>query len=225
MKSKFEEDILSAWNQNAKAWVSAIRNEEIESRITTTNRAVVNIIVKKQPEKVLDLGCGEGWLSRSLTNQGIDVLGIDAIPELIATAVFEGGARFQVMTYQEISSGSLKDKFDLIVCNFSLIGKESVDGLFENFHELLNEDGFVVVQTLHPHTDYDGNDSKDGWRSGSWSGFSDKFKDAPPWYFRTMDTWKKLFTGNRLILSEIIETKKPITGEKLSIVFVGKVNR
>lgn len=223
MKSEFEENIINSWNQNAKAWIGAIEKNEIESRVTTTNKVIIDTIIEKEPNKVLDVGCGEGWLSRALNSKGINVLGIDAISSLVEEARSKGGGRFEVLTYQEVSIHSLKEKFDVIVCNFSLIGKESVDNLFENIHEVLNEDGFFIIQTLHPLANYIGYHYEDGWRKGSWTGFSDQFTNPPPWYFRTLETWKKIFRENGLYLSEIIETKKQSTEEKMSIVFVGKV--
>ena len=223
MKFKYEENIINSWNQNASAWVNAIQKNEIESRILTTNKIIIDTIVEKRPKKVLDVGCGEGWLSRTLSNLGINALGIDVVPELINEAKKQGGGRFEILSYQELSNKSIKEKFDMVVCNFSLLGNESVNKLFKCLYELLNENGFIIIQTIHPFSEFSGHDYKDGWRKGSWTGFSNKFTNPPPWYFRTLETWKNLFHENRIDLCEIIEPKNPLTQKFESIVFVGKI--
>lgn len=223
MELKNEENIINSWNQNAKAWLDAIQKNEIESRILTTNKIIIDTILEKEPKKVLDVGCGEGWLSRALSNLGINVLGIDAVPELVKEAKRQGGGRFELLSYQELSNGSIKEKFDVVVCNFSLLGNESVNTLFGCLTDLLKEDGFLIIQTLHPFSEFKGYDYKDGWRKGTWTGFSDKFTNPPPWYFRTLATWKHLFHENSIDLGEIIESRNPKTQSLASIVFVGKL--
>ncbi|WP_221176052.1 class I SAM-dependent methyltransferase [Brevibacillus nitrificans] len=37
-------------------------------------------IIRYRPSRVLDVGCGEGWLARTLNEEGIDVVGIDGSP-------------------------------------------------------------------------------------------------------------------------------------------------
>ena len=41
-------------------------------------------VLALQPERVLDLGCGEGWLCRALLANEIEAVGIDGVPELVA---------------------------------------------------------------------------------------------------------------------------------------------
>lgn len=68
-------DIIYSWEINATPWIKAIQNNEIESRKLVTNQAIVNVILNDKPARILDLGCGEGWLARSLASKGIAVLG------------------------------------------------------------------------------------------------------------------------------------------------------
>ncbi|RBJ73992.1 SAM-dependent methyltransferase, partial [Pseudomonas sp. MWU12-2534b] len=72
-----ESTLLQSWNHNAKAWIEAIRTGAIESRLNVTNQAIVLAVLGRQPERVLDLGCGEGWLLRELEKRGIDAVGVD----------------------------------------------------------------------------------------------------------------------------------------------------
>lgn len=60
----------------------------------------------------------------------------------------------------------------------------------------------------------------EGWREGSWAGFSADFADAPPWYFGTLESWVALFRENGLRLLEIREPVHPRTGKPLSVILV-----
>ena len=75
-----EAQILDTWHQNAKPWIHAIANQEIESRNLITNQAIVDAILSLHPNTIWDANCGEGWLSRALHENGIDYFGTDAIP-------------------------------------------------------------------------------------------------------------------------------------------------
>jgi hypothetical protein len=54
---------------------------------------------------------------------------------------------------------------------------------------------------------------------GSWAGFSDAFSDAPPWYFRTLQTWVELLRTGGLILQQMQEPLHPRTGKPASVIF------
>jgi len=215
MKKFSDKKIISSWIKNANPWVSAIRDNEIESRVLVTNSSIVKAILECAPKTVLDVGCGEGWMVRELAKSGINCLGIDAVPELIEHAKKEGGGKFRVISYENLSDDTLKKKFDAMVCNFSLLGYESVHNVFRRAASLLNKNGSLIVQTIHPAN------GKDGWREGSWQGFSNKFTDPAPWYFRTLETWKSLFVKNGFELNKIVEPLNPKTKSPYSIIFVG----
>ncbi len=216
--------IIDSWYKNAAPWIVAIQEHQISSRTLATDRAIVEAIVDNGGNTVLDLGCGEGWLTRELTVRGMQVLGVDVVPELIARAQLNNErARFTVMSYEEIASGKLAEKFDIVVANFSLLGDRSVVGLFRSIRTLLNPHGTLIIQTIHPAIANGDRVYLDGWRSGSWAGFSEDFTDPAPWYFRTLATWINLYISHRLSLVEIREPLHPHTGKPASVLFSGKL--
>ena len=158
----------------------------------------------------------------AISSAAIQVHGVDVVPELIDKANKEGDSSFQVLAYEDLSQDTIQKKFDVVVCNFSLLGKESVIKVFESVPELLNDDGYFIVQTIHPIAGCGDETYVDGWRKGSWTGLSNGFTNPPPWYFRTLDTWKSLFLKNGLTLHKIIEPIHPETNVVASIIFVGR---
>ncbi|MFK5894549.1 MAG: class I SAM-dependent methyltransferase [Pseudomonadota bacterium] len=118
--------------------------------LVITNKAIVNVILEHSPKTVLDVGCGKGWLSRELIKSNVITLGVDVVPAFIESAQNKGSGIFKKLSFDDLASGVLKEKFDIIVCNFSLLGKESVTKLFCYVPHMLNSGGSFVVQTIHP---------------------------------------------------------------------------
>jgi len=215
--------VIDSWRTNAAPWSEAVRGQRIESRRLVTDRAAIDAVVSVTPRTVLDLGCGEGWLARALSERGMMVTGVDAVPALIQTAQKAGGGEFRVASYEDITGGMLRERFDAVVANFSLIGGPAVDALIEYVPNLLTPGGHLVIQTLHPVAACGELPYADGWRPGSWAGFSDDFTDPAPWYFRTMESWDRLLARSGLRLTERREPVNPGTGKPASVVFMARV--
>jgi 2-polyprenyl-3-methyl-5-hydroxy-6-metoxy-1,4-benzoquinol methylase len=219
-----DDKIVDSWRKNAAPWTAAVRDNRIESRVRVTNQAIVDAVAGRAPSSVLDIGCGEGWLVRALAARGIRAVGVDVVPELIDHARRAGDGEFSVASYEDIIDGGFEATVDVAVANFSLIGKESVDGLVRRAPSLLAPGGALVVQTMHPLIACGEPPYVDGWRAGSWSGFSDDFTDPAPWYFRTLERWVALITSANLRLVEMREPLHPITERPASVIFVAEVS-
>jgi 2-polyprenyl-3-methyl-5-hydroxy-6-metoxy-1,4-benzoquinol methylase len=218
-----EQRIVACWHGNAQAWTAAVRERRIQSRTLVTDRAIVDAVRSRAPRSVLDIGCGEGWLGRALAASGINVLGIDVVPGLIAQARAGGGGEFRVASYQQAAAGTLGFTADVAVCNFSLLGKESVETIFAAVASLLNSGGAFIIQTLHPVEACGEAPYRDGWRDGSWAGFSGDFTDPAPWYFRTLESWLELFRRYGLTLLQLHEPLDPRSQRPASVIFIAGV--
>lgn len=217
-----EARIVDSWHKNASPWTAAVRGNQIESRRVVTDRAIVDAVLSRSPASALDVGCGEGWLVRALAKHGVRVIGVDVVPALIEQAKLAGGGEFRVASYEGIAAGELAVRVDVAVANFSLIGKESVENLLHRAPALLNPRGALVIQTLHPVVACGDLPYEDGWRLGSWAGFSDDFSDPAPWYFRTTESWVKLLADSGLRLLESREPLNPTSGKPASVIFIAE---
>ena len=156
---------LNSWHKNVSSWTDAVRTNQIESRRLVTNRAIVDAVMSRSPKQVLDIGCGEGWLSRALSERGVEVTGIDVAPGLIAEATAAGGGTFSVVSYEEVAAGDFRAQVDVAVANFALIGGDAVDALIRSVPRLLAPGGALIVQTLHPVVATGDAPYEDGWRN------------------------------------------------------------
>lgn len=222
--SKKANPIIQSWEFNAKKWIKTIENDEIESRRLVTNSAILKNILKRKPEKVLDIGCGEGWLVNTLAKHKIRTTGVDAVASLIENAKSKGKGTFKIASYEKLTKGiSFKNEpFDLISINFALFENNKTAKLLKKLPDYLTKNGKVIIQTLHPcFVDMD-EFYKSGWKENNWKGLKRNFTQPHSWYFRTLKDWIKLFKKIGLKLEEIEEPIHPKTGRPASIIFVLK---
>jgi 2-polyprenyl-3-methyl-5-hydroxy-6-metoxy-1,4-benzoquinol methylase len=204
---KAEDDIIRSWHINAQPWAKALQFQQIASRRLVTDQAMIDAVQSVAPRTVLDIGCGEGWLARALARGGVEVMGIDVVPALISAAKRLGPGTFAVHSYADVAAKTLNcGSFDAVVCNFSLLGKESVESLIGAIGGYLNPRGHFILQTLHPVAACGDRPYRDGWRPGSWTGFSADFSDPAPWFFRTMASWYAMLLRCGF---EVVECREP----------------
>ena len=171
------ESVLDSWKVNAKEWIKALETQAIDSR-SITNPAIVDLIERYNPKKVLDAGCGEGWLSIRLQELGISGSGIDATEDLIERAKSKSRMPFYVQSFEQLIQGAPAQggPFEAVVFNFCLYLKDEVPLLLKAISDNLNGRKLLFIQTLHPFT-FIGSESsyKNQWIEDSWKGLKGNF--------------------------------------------------
>ena len=218
---KPSDDILNSWHHNAANWIATIEHHEIESRRLVTNAAIVKAVIGTGASKILDVGCGEGWLTRALRQKGLNAYGLDAIHQLVTAAIEKDGPFYAVASYQDLAAGnwSCPEMFEAAVINFALIDEQDTEAVLQALPAYLIPGGYVVIQTLHPHLRIAAGDYVTGWKEGSWDGMKRTFTHAYPWYFRTLEDWMHLLQ-KRYSLVALQEPLHPETKQPLSLIFI-----
>jgi 2-polyprenyl-3-methyl-5-hydroxy-6-metoxy-1,4-benzoquinol methylase len=217
------EALVRSWTANAAAWTRAVRDGGIESRRLVTDDAIVRTVEELRPGRVLDVGCGEGWLARALAERGMRVTGVDASPELVEAAQQAGGGDFHAATYDELAADPLRfgRDFDAVVCNFSLLDDRPA-ALLAALREATAQDGSLVIQTVHPWAAAGDEGYVDGWRTETFAGFGGDFAAPMPWYFRTMASWMDVIAQAGWRLFRLGEPVHPQTGRPASLLIIAE---
>ncbi len=210
----------ASWDVNADAWTRAVRSGAIASRRRGTDAAIVAACAVQPGERVLDVGCGEGWLTRALTAAGGDVLGVDGAAALVDAAREAGGGRFEVASYATLSAATTAapGPFDLIVCNFALLDAD-LGPLLRGLRARLAPSGRLVIQTVHPVATAGTEGYREGWREEIFAAFGGEFRAPMPWYYRTFEGWVAALRQAGLAIS-MLQEPRDADGNVLSLVWV-----
>lgn len=218
-----EQQLQNSWVTNAEAWTQVVRAGQIESRRAGTDEAILKAVSQRVTGRVLDVGCGEGWLARALAAGGFEVAGVDGSEALITRAQELGGGTFWTLGYTEIAAdpSRLQGPYAAAVCNFSLLG-EDLAPLLSALRTALTGDGWLFIQTVHPFAASKGEPYHDGWRTENFTSFGESFKEAMPWYFRTVGSWVRLLRSTGFNLVDCIEPIHPASGQPLSLLLIAQ---
>lgn len=113
---------------------------------------VKEILTRLEITSVVDLGCGQGILERSV-GPNVRYLGIDISPELITQARKLSRVRepnFMVADLGKPVKVTL-GKFQCAVSMLALQNIENYQGFFENVGKLVEKDGYVILTLNHPY--------------------------------------------------------------------------
>ena len=213
---ELEAQLQSSWIDNAAAWTDAVRQGRIPSRKAGTDGAILDAVRSFPPCSLLDLGCGEGWLARTLSAEGYTVTGVDASAPLIEKAAKAGGGVFVAMSYQDLV---LEQQFNLVVANFSLLG-ENIRPILEKVHRWLAKDGAMIIQTLHPMSQDPDMRYQSGWRIETFAQMGDGFTAQMPYYFRTFSRWIEELNAAGLSVVRCHEPLHAESGRPVSLLIV-----
>lgn len=213
-----------SWTTNAAAWTTAVREQAIPSRRLVTDAAIVaaceRVIDGRRGVRALDVGCGEGWLTRALVGLGARATGMDASAPLIdAARDAGGGGDYVCVSYEQLTSDAtvLAGPFDLVVCNFALLD-DRVAPLLSALARRLPAAGVILIQTVHPWAAVGDGPYDDGWRTETWGAFERAFPSPMPWYFRTTGSWLDVAREARLVVDRLDEPIHPQSKKPLSLI-------
>ncbi|PCJ98253.1 MAG: methyltransferase type 11 [Flavobacteriaceae bacterium] len=216
-----EKGIQTSWNQNAQEWIDILASDKIGSR-TYTNKAILSVLAALPGVKILDMGCGEGWLCRAITQINKKAVGIDGTVDLLAHAQKKGMEPYYNINYAAICEGTAipEAPFDICTFNFSIYQKDGLIALLKKIKLSLNPKGQIVIQTLHPYFLIENSYSYESqWMEDAWKGLPGNFVNGHKWYARTFEDWATVFSRAKVSITQVKEVlnqqQKPI-----SVIFI-----
>ena len=144
------DDAREFWNRVADDWQTQVGSDGDENRRLNSDPVLWAFAGDVRGLKVLDAGCGTGYLSRKLAERGAVVTGIDFSERMIAIARATdptGDVRVDSLSgLVTITDG----EFDMVVSNYVLMDTPDLEGAMMALHRALKPGGVAVLVFSHP---------------------------------------------------------------------------
>lgn len=144
-----EPRLSEAWDGQAQAWIAWVRQPELDS-YWRFHRAAFLPLVPDPGRLTVDLGCGEGRVSRDLAAMGHTVLGLDASPAMVAAAAAhpDAGGRYAVADATRLPLPN--DGCDGVTAFMCLHDIDDLAGTVGEIARILEPDGRLTLAIVHP---------------------------------------------------------------------------
>ncbi|NDL55667.1 class I SAM-dependent methyltransferase [Phytoactinopolyspora mesophila] len=104
-------------------------------------------------QRICDLACGQGRISRTLATHGANVVGIDASAELLTIAA-RYNSDHRSVEYRHDNAHTLDScqdaEFDGVICNMALLDIPDLTATISSTYRILRPGGWFAFSTFHP---------------------------------------------------------------------------
>jgi SAM-dependent methyltransferase len=137
------------WESQAGNWAEFVRTTGRDSSHEDINVPALLGLLPEPGARTLDLGCGEGRLSRFLRSRGYRVAGVDASPSMVRLAVSHDDAVPAVLA--DAAALPFPDEtFDLVVAYMSLHDMDRMPEAVAEAGRVLEPGGRLCAAIPHP---------------------------------------------------------------------------
>lgn len=143
---------LAAWNAAASTEAPAFGDEGDDARRLLLTPTLISLLGDVRGRRVLDAGCGQGYLSRLLARRGAQVCGVEAAANWLRYAVEREQAEPLGIAYVESDlCGFVADApFAAVVANMVLMDIADLEGALRACVAALAPSGSLVFSISHP---------------------------------------------------------------------------
>lgn len=211
-KNLIDELKHKGWDRVADVYAHDRSTGSIHHRFIS-DPALFDLVGKISGKKILDAGCGEGFISRELTRRGAKVVGADLSKKLLKLAQNEEIENSLGIVYYHTSLEDLShfpsEEFDMVIANLVLHDLETLEETISEFNRVLKRNGELVISLLHPSIRRE-NYFQKGWYEFEWGG---KYKTLAS-YHRTISDYITALTKEGFLVEEILEPRPIASGLK-----------
>lgn len=187
----------SSWDHVAGWYDQLLKHGRSDHHRDVIMPGTLRLLELKSGQRILDLACGQGILTRKLAESGADAVGVDVSEKLIDAArrwakAAARPARFEVGDARAIDPAKFGE-FDGVACVMALMNIDPILPLMRGVAGVLKQGGRFVMVILHPAFRAPGRTSW-GWeydrsRRGNRVGrpMENETGDTPPRQYRRVD--------------------------------------
>lgn len=140
--------LSAAWEKHAREWIAWVRTPGHDS-YDRYHRDQFLPLLPPPGRRTLDVGCGEGRLTRHLASLGHRVAGVDASPTLVAAAR-EAATEMELHVASASSLPFDDASFDLAVSFMCLHDVDDLGGAAREIARVLEPGGALCLAVVHP---------------------------------------------------------------------------
>jgi ubiquinone/menaquinone biosynthesis C-methylase UbiE len=144
------EETRDFWNRVADDWLIQVGDDGDGNRRLNSDPVLWKFAGDVNGLTVLDAGCGTGYLSKKLRDQGARVTGIDFSERMIEIA----RAKHPDMDFRVDSCSHLAtiadEHFDMVIANYLLMDTPDLRATMEAFNRVRKTGGVAVLVFSHP---------------------------------------------------------------------------
>ena len=144
-----DETLSQAWDRNAGDWVRWARTPGYDCMYTSFHREAFLSLLPPPGRRTIDVGCGEGRLTRDLTRLGHRVVALDRSPAL-TRAAGEAGDIELVLLGDACALPLGNATADLAVAFMALQDMDDMAGAVREIGRVLTPGGSLCCAVVHP---------------------------------------------------------------------------
>lgn len=148
-----QEDGTRCWDDNAENWHRFYGENDL-NRCDLLDPIILEVLRDVKGKRIMDAGCGDGYLSRKLAKLGASVTGVEISYKMLSFAVEEQKRTPLAIDYHCASCSSLPflsaSTFDVIVTNNVIQDMADYQDAFREFSRLLKSGGMYLHIMNHP---------------------------------------------------------------------------
>jgi len=150
----------NALKWDAMAAVFDASGEQVSAKVVDNKQIAGPIVLeligkyarKGGPLKVLDFGCGAGWLCQELHEAGCKVIGADFSKEMIESAKANSPSEIEYIVADQTVLKSFASSLDAIasVMCLQFVDDAGLTSFIRGVHKALKPNGILVIATINP---------------------------------------------------------------------------
>ncbi|MFW9769492.1 MAG: class I SAM-dependent methyltransferase, partial [Candidatus Thorarchaeota archaeon] len=144
----------ASWNEVAEDYHKTVGDTGDTYHRTYVNPVIFDILGDVRGLSILDLACGQGYLSRILVKKGAEVIGVDISEKMLEIARASEASEPLGVKYIHCNSADMSEisdtSIDCVVSTFGFHDIEEIDRTIEECGRVLKVGGRLVFAIPHP---------------------------------------------------------------------------
>jgi SAM-dependent methyltransferase len=157
------QEIQKGWDSAAEKWDAGYGKYGDSYRQNIFNPALFSLLGDVKRKRILDAGCGAGYMSRLLTEKGARVIGVDLSKKFIEIAKHYERKKPLGIKYEQVNLANLSrfssTSFDIVISVYVLCDTRDCGKAIREIARVLKPNGRFIFLIGHPCFD---------WQAGGW---------------------------------------------------------